>query len=54
MTQGSRHSTQLLECVRCGRIYQRIKYAMKTCGARIGGVTCGGALKPVEKKETPK
>jgi hypothetical protein len=43
----NRQSTVLLECTKCHRKYARIKNAMKTCGAVIEGVTCGGELKPI-------
>jgi hypothetical protein len=44
----------LLECSKCHRRYGHIKNAMRTCGAMVGGVTCGGMLRPIEKRESPK
>jgi hypothetical protein len=54
MSQQHRHSKVLLECERCRRQYhQFVKNGMKTCGAFVDGATCGGVLKPVEKKQGP-
>ena len=53
MSKKPRASTVLLECQTCGRKYQPIKHAMRTCGAVSKGVVCGGMLRPQEKKHLP-
>jgi hypothetical protein len=43
----NRHSTTLLECVKCGLRYQAVAPTIRWC-------LCGGELRPLEKKEMPK
>lgn len=54
MSKQHRPANVLLECAVCHRQYASIKGAMRTCGAMVKGVVCGGVLKPVENKESPK
>jgi hypothetical protein len=53
MSKQNRQSTVLLICPTCGRKYQPIKNAMRTCGAVSKGVVCGGVLVPQEKQHRP-
>ena len=54
MSKQHRSNNLVLECQTCGRKFQFIKHAMKTCGAVIQGAICGGELKPIVKLGTPK
>lgn len=49
MSKQHRPANVLLECPVCHRQYAFIKNAMRSCGAMVRGVVCGGELKPVEK-----
>lgn len=53
MSKQHRTANAVLECTICGRKYQFIKNAMRTCGAVSKGVVCGGVLKAVEKVHRP-